>query len=58
MINARRKTLARELGKGHAEVPLGAVDWWMVAIVLTLLCLGRLMVLSASGGVGYRLAGV
>ena len=39
MINARRKTLARELGKGHAEVPLGAVDWWMVAIVLTLLCL-------------------
>ena len=37
MINARRKTLARELGKGHAEVPLGAVDWWMVAIVLTLL---------------------
>ena len=57
MINARRKTLARELGKGHAEVPLGAVDWWMVAIVLTLLCLGLLMVLSASGVVGQRLAG-
>lgn len=56
-MNARRKPLARELGRGHAVVPAGPVDWWMVAIVLTLLCLGLLMVLSAGGVVGDRLAG-
>lgn len=36
---------------------LGMVDWWMVAIVLTLLCIGLLMVLSSSGVVAERLSG-
>lgn len=57
MANARRKPLSKELGKGHAAVPQGPIDWWLAAIVLTLLCIGLLMVLSASGVVGERLAG-
>lgn len=55
MANTRR-TLPKELGKGHAVLPQGPIDWWFAAIVLTLLCLGLLMVLSASGVVGERLA--
>ncbi len=43
---------------GTAPGPrLGAVDWWMVAIVLTLICIGLLMVLSASGVVAERVSG-
>lgn len=56
-MNARRKPLGKTPGTAQAEPQLGPVDWWMVAIVLTLLCLGLLMVLSASGVVGQRLAG-
>lgn len=56
-MNTRRKPLAKAPGTSRAEAPLGSVDWWMVAIVLTLLCLGLLMVLSAGGVVGQRLSG-
>lgn len=35
----------------------GVYDWWLMAVVLTLLCIGLLMVLSASGVVAERLYG-
>ncbi len=38
------------------EAP-GPMDWWLAAVVLTLLCIGLLMVLSTSGVIGERLAG-
>lgn len=56
-MNARRQPAAKETQKSQIVLHFGAVDWWMIAIVLTLLCLGLLMVLSASGVVGERLAG-
>ncbi len=36
---------------------LGSYDWWLIGLTLMLLCLGLLMVLSASGIEGERLAG-
>jgi cell division protein FtsW len=43
---------------GHEPArPAGAYDWWLIALVLILLCMGLLMVLSAGGIVGERLAG-
>lgn len=36
---------------------MGPMDWWLAAVVLTLLCIGLLMVLSTSGVIGERLAG-
>lgn len=41
----------------EAPAPMGAMDWWLAAVVLTLLCIGLLMVLSTSGVIGERLAG-
>ncbi len=52
MINARRKKNIE-----MKEVPLGPVDWWMVALFLLLLCLGLLAVLSASGPSSQRMYG-
>ena len=55
MIMARRKE-SRVLG-GTAENTGSQYDWWLFAIVLMLLCIGILMVLSASGVVAERLNG-
>ncbi len=55
MIMARRKD-SRVLG-GTAEGTGSQYDWWLFAIVLMLLCIGILMVLSASGVVAERLNG-
>ncbi len=55
MIMARRKE-SRILG-GTAENTGSQYDWWLFAIVLMLLCIGILMVLSASGVVAERLNG-
>lgn len=44
------------LRTGTAEAS-GVYDWWLMAVVLTLLCIGLLMVLSASGVVAERLYG-
>lgn len=35
----------------------GVYDWWLIAVVLMLLCIGLLMVLSASGVVAERING-
>ena len=55
MIMARRKD-SRVLG-GNIEGTGSQYDWWLFAIVLMLLCIGILMVLSASGVVAERLNG-
>ena len=39
------------------EAP-GPMDWWLAAVVLTLLCIGLLMVLSTSGVIGERPFGI
>lgn len=41
--------------QGKAPESSGSIDWWLLAVVMTLLCLGLLMVLSASGVVAERL---
>ena len=40
--------------KSKKEVVYSSIDWWLFATVLTLLCFGLLMVLSASGMIGER----
>ena len=40
--------------ENESELVYGSIDWWLFATVLTLLCLGLLMVLSAGGVVGER----
>ena len=44
------------MGKAAAQA-LGACDWRLLAVVLMLLCIGLLMVLSASGVVAERMYG-
>lgn len=48
------KNLLQEF-QGKAPESSGSIDWWLLAVVMTLLCLGLLMVLSASGVVAERL---
>lgn len=36
------------------ELPPGPVDWWLLAILLLILCIGLLAVLSASGPISLR----
>lgn len=59
-LMALRKTpsgdSASHVGKAAAQA-LGAYDWRLLAVVLTLLCVGLLMVLSASGVVAERMYG-
>ncbi len=55
-MNARRKPQPKAPVVQQAAFT-SPVDWWLIAIVMTLLCLGLLMVLSASGVVGERIAG-
>ncbi len=57
MIMARRKDSRALSGRGTVENAGGQYDWWLFAIVLMLLCIGILMVLSASGVVAERLNG-
>ena len=40
--------------KQSKETVYGSIDWWLFATVLTLICFGLLMVLSAGGVVGER----
>ena len=36
------------------ELPPGPVDWWLLAILLLILCIGLLAVLSAGGPIGQK----
>lgn len=36
------------------EMPFGPVDWWLLALLLLLLCVGLVAVLSASGPISQR----
>lgn len=59
-LMALRKTPAGDSGSHAGKVAaqaLGACDWRLLAVVLTLLCIGLLMVLSASGVVAERMYG-
>ena len=58
-MNMNRKTARpmRSVLEATSSTPHGAYDWWLIALVLMLLCLGLLMVLSASGIVAERLNG-
>ena len=55
--DSRANSRATNHAGPKVKTEYGQVDWWLLAIVLTLLCLGLLMVLSASGVVGERLLG-
>jgi len=58
-MTANNRTMRSRRGAAgvvQAE-PHGAYDWWLIALVLMLLCIGLLMVLSASGIVAERLSG-
>ena len=60
MIRMNRKLLRPRSVMDTApsvSVPQGAYDWWLIALVLMLLCIGLLMVLSASGIVAERMVG-
>lgn len=46
-----------QAAKPEGSAGTGACDWWLLAVVLTLLCIGLLMVLSASGVVAERMNG-
>ena len=52
MMNVRRKKNIET-----QELPLGPVDWWLVALFLLLLCVGLLAVLTASGPISQRTYG-
>ena len=54
---ASSRNTARTGARGPEAQPMGPMDWWLAAVVLTLLCIGLLMVLSTSGVIGERLAG-
>lgn len=59
-LMALRKTPAGDSGSHAGKAAtrvLGACDWRLLAVVLTLLCIGLLMVLSASGVVAERMYG-
>ena len=49
---ARRKTLG---ASSTEDIPVGRYDWGLIALFLMLLCIGLLMVLSASGVVAERI---
>ena len=50
MTMARRRAPQPSLFRGRAEdAPTGHYDWGLIALFLMLLCIGLLMVLSASG---------
>lgn len=53
-MNNKRKSSSSTV---NVERPSGPFDWWLVAIMLLLLCIGLLMVFSASGAVAERLNG-
>lgn len=54
---ASSRNTARTGARGPEAQLMGPMDWWLAAVVLTLLCIGLLMVLSTSGVIGERLAG-
>lgn len=54
MMNTKRKTAYSSAAAVRTD---GQFDWWLVAIMLLLLCMGLLMVFSASGAVAERLNG-
>lgn len=55
MIMAQRRAAKLSTPK-ESQIP-GQYDWWVIAVVLMLLCIGLLMVLSASGVVAERING-
>ena len=55
--SSARNTSRAKLHAPEAPLSMGSMDWWLAAVVLTLLCIGLLMVLSSSGVIGERLAG-
>ena len=58
MTMARRRAPQPSLFRGRAEdAPTGHYDWGLIALFLMLLCIGLLMVLSASGVVAERMNG-
>jgi cell division protein FtsW len=52
-MNARKKKQSIP----EPELLLGSVDWWLLALLLLLLCIGILAVLSASGPISLRTYG-
>jgi len=52
MTSLRRENTSREKENG---VPLSSFDWRLAAVMLLLLCIGLLMVFSASGAIAERL---
>ena len=57
MIMARKRPGRLATGPSQVRVDTGNYDWWLMAVVLMLLCIGLLMVLSASGVVAERING-
>ena len=58
MTMARRRAPQSSLFRGRSEdTPTGHYDWGLIALFLMLLCIGLLMVLSASGVVAERMNG-
>lgn len=47
----------RMLRQSASAREVGPCDWWLIGLTLMLLCIGLLMVLSASGIIAERLAG-
>jgi len=56
-MSLRRNIRPQRQPGPSAALSYGTYDWWLIALTLLLLCIGLLMVLSASGIVAERLNG-
>ena len=57
MMMARRRVPSSGFRPAQESAPAGQYDWGLIALFLMLLCIGLLMVLSASGVVAERING-
>ena len=57
MTMARRRVPSSGFRPTQESAPVGQYDWGLIALFLMLLCIGLLMVLSASGVVAERING-
>ena len=57
MTMARRRVPSSGFRPTQESTPVGQYDWGLIALFLMLLCIGLLMVLSASGVVAERING-
>ena len=55
MTMARRRVPSSGFRPTQESAPVGQYDWGLIALFLMLLCIGLLMVLSASGVVAERI---